>query len=42
MWLNYPHMPTGASATKEGFQKAIAFAKKHESSLFMTIPIALS
>ena len=30
MWLNYPHMPTGASATKEGFQKAIAFAKKHE------------
>jgi len=30
MWLNYPHMPTGASATKEAFQKAIAFAKKHE------------
>ena len=30
MWLNYPHMPTGASATKEAFQKVIAFAKKHE------------
>ncbi len=30
MWLNYPHMPTGASASKVAFQKAIAFAKKHE------------
>ena len=30
MWLNYPHMPTGAIATKELFKKLIAFAKKHK------------
>lgn len=29
MWMNYPHMPTGASATIEFFEKAIAFAHKH-------------
>ncbi|MDG1849544.1 MAG: aminotransferase class I/II-fold pyridoxal phosphate-dependent enzyme [Flavobacteriales bacterium] len=29
MWLNYPHMPTGTSATKNDLEKAIAFAKKH-------------
>jgi len=26
MWLNYPHMPTGAKASKELFQKAVDFA----------------
>lgn len=30
MWLSYPHMPTGASATKEQFVKMVAFAKKHD------------
>ncbi|WP_198520137.1 pyridoxal phosphate-dependent aminotransferase [Lacinutrix sp. Bg11-31] len=30
MWLNYPHMPTGAKATKEIFKTLIAFAKKHD------------
>jgi len=30
MWLNYPHMPTGAIATKNDFKEAIAFAKKHD------------
>jgi len=30
MWLNYPHMPTGAIATEELFKKLIAFAKKHK------------
>ncbi|WP_116772460.1 pyridoxal phosphate-dependent aminotransferase [Maribacter litoralis] len=30
MWLSYPHMPTGATATKEQFVKMVAFAKKHE------------
>ena len=30
MWLNYPHMPTGTSATKKDLEKAIAFAKKHD------------
>lgn len=27
MWVNYPHMPTGAEATKAQFKKLIAFAK---------------
>ena len=30
MWVNYPHMPTGAKATKTFFEKLIAFAKKHQ------------
>ena len=29
MWMNYPHMPTGALANLDFFKKAIAFAKKH-------------
>ena len=29
MWINYPHMPTGAEATKEHFKKLIDFAKKY-------------
>lgn len=30
MWVNYPHMPTGAVASKEDFKQLIAFAKKHD------------
>lgn len=30
MWVNYPHMPTGTVATKELFQKLIAFGKQHD------------
>ncbi|WP_420572028.1 pyridoxal phosphate-dependent aminotransferase [Kordia sp.] len=30
MWVNYPHMPTGAKATRTFFEKLIAFAKKHQ------------
>ncbi len=30
MWVNYPHMPTGASATKQVFKDLVAFAKKHQ------------
>ena len=30
MWVNYPHMPTGATATAEFFQRLVAFAKEHE------------
>jgi aspartate/methionine/tyrosine aminotransferase len=30
MWLSYPHMPTGATATKEQFVKIVAFAKRHD------------
>lgn len=29
MWVNYPNMPTGASATRELFQQLVAFGKKH-------------
>mgnify|MGYP001033756705 CR=1 FL=1 len=30
MWVNYPHMPTGAVASKEDFKQLINFAKKHQ------------
>lgn len=29
MWVNYPHMPTGAPAKSEVFRSLIAFGKKH-------------
>lgn len=29
MWVNYPNMPTGASATVELFEKLVAFGNKH-------------
>ncbi|MDO5522850.1 MAG: aminotransferase class I/II-fold pyridoxal phosphate-dependent enzyme [Bacteroidia bacterium] len=29
MWVNYPNMPTGTNASKELFQKLVAFGKKH-------------
>ncbi|NGM71800.1 pyridoxal phosphate-dependent aminotransferase [Sphingobacterium sp. SGL-16] len=29
MWINYPHMPTGALANKEFFEKVIAFGQKY-------------
>ncbi len=30
MWVNYPHMPTGAKPTKELFEEMIAFGKRNE------------
>ena len=30
MWINYPHMPTGANATVEDLEKIAAFGKKHD------------
>lgn len=30
MWINYPHMPSGAKANREFFNHLIAFAKKHQ------------
>ncbi|GAA4279733.1 pyridoxal phosphate-dependent aminotransferase [Gaetbulibacter aestuarii] len=30
MWVNYPHMPTGALPTKAAFLALVAFAKKHK------------
>ena len=29
MWINYPHMPTGAKAGKDTFERLIEFAKRH-------------
>ena len=29
MWINYPHMPTGAKANDDFFKEIIAFAKTH-------------
>ncbi|MEO8235445.1 MAG: aminotransferase class I/II-fold pyridoxal phosphate-dependent enzyme [Flavobacterium sp.] len=30
MWVNYPHMPTGATGSLSLFEKLVAFAKKHQ------------
>lgn len=30
IWVNYPHMPTGAKATRSFFKSLIAFGKKHQ------------
>ncbi len=30
MWVNYPHMPTGATATNKLFEDIIAFAKRND------------
>ena len=29
MWVNYPHMPTGAKASKIVFEELVAFGKRH-------------
>lgn len=29
MWVNYPHMPTGAKATPELYQRIVDFGRKH-------------
>lgn len=29
MWINYPHMPTGAAGSREILTELVAFAKKH-------------
>ncbi|MCF7567152.1 aminotransferase class I/II-fold pyridoxal phosphate-dependent enzyme [Sabulilitoribacter arenilitoris] len=29
MWINYPHMPTGAKSTKYLFEELVVFAKRH-------------
>lgn len=30
MWVNYPNMPTGARATRELFERLVAFGRKHD------------
>lgn len=41
IWLNYPHMPTGAPATRELFEQAVAFARKHRVLLCHDNPYSL-
>lgn len=41
MWLNYPHMPTGAPATLTLFEEAVAFARKHKILLCHDNPYSL-
>lgn len=38
MWINYPHMPTGATPTKEIFEKLVKFAIKHQILLINDNP----
>jgi LL-diaminopimelate aminotransferase len=41
MWVNYPHMPTGAPPTKALFEKIIAFGKKHRILICHDNPYSL-
>ena len=38
MWINYPHMPTGAAGSKEILGELVAFAKKHNIVLLHDNP----
>jgi LL-diaminopimelate aminotransferase len=38
MWINYPHMPTGASGSKEILTELVAFAQKHQIILINDNP----
>ena len=38
MWVNYPHMPTGATCDVDFFEQLISFAKKHQILLFNDNP----
>ena len=38
MWINYPHMPTGAPGSKAILQELVAFAKKHQIVLLHDNP----
>ncbi|MEZ0608817.1 pyridoxal phosphate-dependent aminotransferase [Fibrella sp. WM1] len=41
VWLNYPHMPTGAPATKALFERAVRFAHDHRVLLCHDNPYSL-
>lgn len=41
MWLNYPHMPTGAPATRQLFEEAVDFAKRNKILLCHDNPYSL-
>lgn len=38
MWINYPHMPTGATGSNEILRDLVAFAEKHEIVLLHDNP----
>ena len=40
MWINYPHMPTGAKATKAFFEALISFAIQHDLLIINDNPYA--
>ncbi|MBC8154789.1 MAG: aminotransferase class I/II-fold pyridoxal phosphate-dependent enzyme [Bacteroidetes bacterium] len=41
VWLNYPHMPTGAPATRPLFERAVRFAHDHKLLLCHDNPYSL-
>lgn len=41
MWLNYPHMPTGAVANKDFYRQLIDFAHKHQILLVNDNPYSM-
>ena len=41
IWLNYPHMPTGAPATRALFERAVQFAHDHKILLCHDNPYSL-
>lgn len=41
MWVNYPHMPTGAPASRVLFEKLVAFAKSHQILICHDNPYSL-
>ncbi|WP_128545017.1 pyridoxal phosphate-dependent aminotransferase [Larkinella soli] len=41
MWLNYPHMPTGAPAVRDTFERAVRFAREHRVLLCHDNPYSL-
>ncbi|KJD32545.1 aminotransferase [Tamlana nanhaiensis] len=40
MWVNYPHMPTGAKPSKYVFEELVAFGKKHNILIVNDNPYA--
>lgn len=41
MWVNYPHMPTGATAQRATFERLVAFGRKHGIVIINDNPYSL-
>ncbi len=41
MWTNYPNMPTGANATRDLYEKLVAFARRHNIVIVNDNPYSL-